>query len=207
MTGLAIAVEHLPGARCFDRRSGVAACGAQAVPVPPFFFSTSTGRPLPGQRGEFLLTWSDSFDWRVDRAFVRVPARRARAVFQIEKGDSIGAIRFDDVRITASPNPDAGEWSPFDVSDDTDDWLEMPPSRAIKADSALDVSFLLRAPAGERGPVTVKNGHLTFGGKERARFFGVCLLPPAAFQPAELAEAACRSAGSLGRQPGAARRS
>ena len=36
--------------------------------------------------------------------------------------------------------------------------------------------------------MTVKNGHLTFGGKERARFFGVCLLPPAAFQPAELVE-------------------
>ncbi len=36
--------------------------------------------------------------------------------------------------------------------------------------------------------MTVKDGHLTFGGKERARFFGVCLLPPAAFQPAELAE-------------------
>ena len=36
--------------------------------------------------------------------------------------------------------------------------------------------------------MTVKDGHLTFEGKERARFFGVCLLPPAAFLEAEAAD-------------------
>ena len=33
-----------------------------------------------------------------------------------------------------------------------------------------------------------KNGRLTFNGKERARFFGVCLLPPTAFLEAEAAD-------------------
>jgi hypothetical protein len=188
LAGLAIPVEGLEGLEVSlaVRAMGLRGAGGAGATV---FFLDETGRPLPGQRGEFMLSWSDSFDWRVERAMVPVPPGAHRAVFQIEKGDSIGAIRFDDVRITASPNQEKGEWTPFDASDDTDLWLEMPPSGSIKASSALDVSFLLRAPAGERGAVTVKNGHLTFGGKERARFFGVCLLPPAAFQPAEAAEA------------------
>ncbi len=38
----------------------------------------------------------------------------------------------------------------------------MPPSKSIAAKSALDVSFLLPAPAGERGFVSVKDGRLAF---------------------------------------------
>jgi hypothetical protein len=187
LTGLAVAVEPFDA---LDISLAVRATGLRGEPAAGaiVFFLDELGRPMGGQRGEFLLTWSDSFDWRVDTASVRVPRGARRAVFQVEKLNPNGAIRFDDVRITASPNPDAGLWSPYQVADDTDEWLEVPPSSSIKADSALDVSFLLRAPAGDRGPVTVKNGHLTFGGKERARFFGVNLLAPAAFQPAEAAE-------------------
>ncbi len=187
LTGLAIAVAPFEGLdiSLAVRASGLTGAAGAGATV---FFLDDLGRPLPGQRGEYLLAWSDSFDWRVDRAFVRVPAGARRAVFQVEKRDAIGMIRFDDVRITASPNPDAGQWAPFQVADDTDLWLEVPPSASIKPGSALDVSFLLDAPAGDRGPVTVKNGHLTFGGKDRARFFGVSLLPPAAFQRAEDAE-------------------
>ena len=187
LTGLAIPVEPFEALdiSLAVRASGLRGeAGAGAI----VFFLDELGRPLGGQMGEFLLTWSDNFDWRVDTASVRVPRGARRAVFQVEKRNPNGAIRFDDVRITASPNPDAGLWSPYQVADDTDEWLEVPPSRSIKPDSALDVSFLLRPPAGDRGSVTVKNGHLTFGGKERARFFGVSLLPPAAFQPAEAAE-------------------
>ena len=133
-------------------------------------------------RGRTVLTGEST-----GRCVRILPAAR-RAVFQLEKRDAIGMIRFDDVRITTSPNPDAGQWSPYEVADDTDLWLEVPLSGSIKPEIALDVSFLLDAPAGDRGPVTVKNGHLTFGGKDRARFFGVTLLSPAAFQRAEAAE-------------------
>jgi hypothetical protein len=92
------------------------------------------------------------------------------------------------VRITASPNPLTGAWTPFQIVDETDDWLPVAPSRMIAPKSALDVSFLLQAPAGGRGAVTVKDGRLTFGGKERARFFGVYLLPPTAFLEPEAAD-------------------
>ena len=64
---------------------------------------------------------------------------------------------------------------------------ELPPSGSIAADTALISRFCSgarrKARAGDR-----KDGHLTFQGKERARFFGVCLLPPAAFLRAEAAE-------------------
>jgi hypothetical protein len=77
---------------------------------------------------------------------------------------------------------------PFQVADDTDGWLAVTPSRRITAKSALDVSFLLDAPAGNRGAVTVKDGHLTFERAGRARFFGVALLAPAAFLKADAAD-------------------
>jgi hypothetical protein len=187
LTGLAIPVEPFDS---LDISLAVRATGLRGEPGAGavVFFLDELGRPLGGQMREFALTWSDSFDWRVDTAEVRVPRGARRAVFQLEKSNAGGVIRFDDIRITASPNPGAGTWSPFQVADDTDEWLEVPPSGSIKPDSALDVSFLQKAPAGDRGSVTVKNGHLTFGGKERARFFGVSLLPPAAFLPAEAAE-------------------
>ncbi len=77
---------------------------------------------------------------------------------------------------------------PFQVADDTDGWLAVTPSRRITAKSALDVSFLLDAPAGNQGAVTVKDGHLTFERGGRARFFGVALLAPAAFLKADAAD-------------------
>ena len=62
-----------------------------------------------------------------------------------------------------------------------------PPRRSC-AKSALDVSFLLPAPAGARGFVTVKDGRLAFTEGGRARFFGVSLIPPTAFLPPEQAD-------------------
>jgi hypothetical protein len=186
--GLAIAVEPFDALEISIavRASGLRGAGGAGAAI---FFLDEFGNPLHGhERGDYFLTWSDSFDWRVDTATVQVPRGARRAVFQIDKPDRLGTIRFDDVEITVSPNPAAGSWTPYQVADDTDDWLNVPPSRSITAGSALDVSFLLWPPAGGRGAVTVENGHLTFGGKERARFFGVCLLPPSAFLPEEQAE-------------------
>ena len=117
-----------------------------------------------------------------------MPPGAVRAVLQFEKLDSVGSIRVDDVRVTASPNPAAGAWTPYHVADETDEWLAVPPSPSIVAKSALDVSFLLPAPAGERGFVSVKDGRLAFGKGGRARFFGASLIPPAAFLPPEQAD-------------------
>ena len=203
MAGLAIEVAPFEGLDISMAVRALRPAGRRRRRLPPSSFSTiSEGRSPGTNEATIFCPWSDSFDWRVDRAFVRVPPGARRAVLQIEKLDSIGAIRFDDVRITASPNPAAGSWTPFHVADETDEWLAVPPSRAITARSALDVSFLLHAPAGGRGSVTVKDGHLTFGGKERARFFGVCLLPPAAFlrgrsRPSQLADRLARSGINL----------
>jgi len=154
-----------------------------------FFFLDERGGPVPGhEAGDRFLLWSDTSPWHVDTATVPVPRGARRAVLQFDKLDAIGSIRFDDVQVTGSGDPDAGTWTPFQIADDTDLWLAVPASRAIVPNSALDVSFLLPAPAGARGMVTTSDGHLVFKEGGRARFFGVSLLPPAAFLDTEPAD-------------------
>ncbi len=155
LTGLAIPVEPFQAldismaVQC----SGLRGAGGAAAGI---FFLDDFGRPLAGhENGDYFFQWDGTFTWRVDDAQVRVPPGARRAVLQIEKPYAMGAIRIDDVRVSASPNPGAGSWTPFHVADETDEWLAVPPSRQIKAKSALDVSFLLPAPAraiGDRSP-------------------------------------------------------
>ena len=109
-------------------------------------------------------------------------------MLQIEKSDNLGKIRIDDVIVTAAPNADVASWVPFHEADDTDDWLKVPTSPTIAAKSALDFSFLLSAPAGEKGFVKVKDGRLSWEKGGRARFHGASLLPPTAFLEPERAD-------------------
>jgi len=186
VTGLAIEIGPFEG---LDVSVAVRYSNLRGGARARFFFLDDLGRPLFDHPiGDQIFLWSDNSPWRIDQAHVAVPRGAVRATLQFEKLDSFGWIRVDDVRVTASPNPEAGSWNPFHVIDDTDQWLPVPPSRSIKAGSALDVSFLVPAPAGARGFVTVKGGRLTLGQGERARFFGVCLLAPTAFLEPERAD-------------------
>ncbi|MFI5457121.1 MAG: hypothetical protein ACHRXM_16875 [Isosphaerales bacterium] len=181
LTGLAIDVGPFEGldVSVAARISGLRGAGGA---IAKLFFLNDMGTPLADHlAGEHLFSWSDSSPWRVYECHVDVPRGAVRAVIQFEKMDSIGSIRLDDVRATALPNPDAGSWAPFQVADETDEWLPVPPSPSIIAGSALDVSFLVPAPAGLRGFVSVSHSHLAFSHEDRARFFGVCLIPPTAF--------------------------
>jgi hypothetical protein len=193
LAGLAIPVERLGAlevaiaARCAGLRGG----GGATARV---FFLDSFGDRVAGpENGRAIFVWAGSSAWRVDRARVNVPPDAVRAVLQIDKLDSVGSIRIDDVRVTTSPDPAAGSWTPFHVVDaDPDaeaDWLPVAPSPTIAAGSALDVSFLLPAPAGRDGFVAVKEGRLAFSRGGRARFLGVSLIPPAAFLEPERADA------------------
>jgi hypothetical protein len=188
ITGLGIAVSPLEGldisvaARC----SGLRGAGGALARL---FFVDDLGRPLPDHQGGVpLYSWADTSPWQVYDAHVAVPRGAARAVLQFEKLDSIGSIRLDNVRVTASPNPDSGAWSPFQVADETTDWLAVPPSGSIGVGTALDASFLVPAPAGARGFVSISESRLAFKPGARARFFGVCLLPPTAFLEPERAD-------------------
>jgi hypothetical protein len=189
VTGLATEVGAFEGldvsvaARC----SGLRGAGGAAARI---FFVDDLGRPLADhQGGAPLFSWSDTSPWQSYDARITVPRGATRAVIQFEKLDSIGSIRLDNLRITASPNPDAGTWTPFQVADDTADWLAVLPSSSIGAGTALDASFLVPAPAGARGFVSVSELRLAFKPGERARFLGVSLLPPTAFLEPERADA------------------
>jgi hypothetical protein len=201
-TGLGIPIEPFPAldvvisARCNGLRGGGGAAAR-------FFFLDDFGKPVAGhESGDTIFQWAGTNNWRVDQAQVNVPRGAVRAVLQIEKSDAIGTLRIDNVRVTAAPNPDAGAWIPFHVGDETDEWLPVPTSASIVAKSALDVSFLVPAPAGRNGFVTIKKGRLVFTkGEGRARFFGVNLIAPTAFlepdQADQLADRLARSGVNL----------
>lgn len=158
--------------------------------VGELYFVDEDGRVLPGAGGSVpLFRWSGSFDWREFRAPVRVPVGAARAVLQFEKTDGIGSLKLDDAEVAASPDPSRGAWSPYRVATDAEGWRPYEPAGSIAAGSALDFSFLLEAPAGGRGSVGVKEGHLAFEKGGRARFFGVAALPPLAIPEPERADA------------------
>ena len=106
--GLAIAVEPFEALEISMAVRASGPAGRRRRGRRPSSFSTISAGPSPARGGEYFLTWSDSFDWRVDTAYVRGAARGAPGGLQIDKTDRLGAIRLDDVQITASPNPAAG---------------------------------------------------------------------------------------------------
>jgi len=201
LTGLSLPVDALGSLEItvFARGQGLrGGGGADAL----FFFLDNLGRPIAGtETGVAAFEWAGSFEWRKEVAEVRVPPGATRAVIQFAKSDTLGRIYIDDVTITATPNPEVAAWTPFHADDDTDDWLKVPPSLAIAANSALDFSFLVPAPAGQKGFVTTKAGRLTFEKGGRARFHGVSLIAPTAFlepdRADELADRLARSGINL----------
>lgn len=190
MTGLALPVDQFPSLAVSMavkttnlRGSGGAVCNV--------FFLDDNGRILPAfPTGATAFTWSGTSDWKADRAVVSVPAGAVRAVLQVEKTDGVGSIRIDNVAVSVANDPSAGSWTPYHVDDETDRWLPMPASTKIEPDSALDFSFLTSGGPARKGPVVVRDGRFHYqSGGGRARFFGVQLMPPAAFLDAQRADA------------------
>jgi hypothetical protein len=181
LTNVALRVDALGSLKvsAFTEAKGLRGSGGAHA---GFFFLDQFGLPLAGhETGDLLFEWSGSYGWRASEGVVRVPRGAATAVLQFEKTDNLGVIRIDDVQVTAAPNAEVGEWSPYHVTADTDTWLPLPPLSAIAPGSALDFSFLVPRPAGRNGFVALKNGRLTYARGGRARFHGVSLLPPTAF--------------------------
>lgn len=159
--------------------------GARAT----FFFFNEFGDRLQGPgRSVSVFNWSGSTDWRTDEVVVRVPPGAVRAVLQLQKADSQGSFKVDNVIVSPLPNPEAGSWTPYHVEEDVDGWLPVPSSPRIAPNSALDVSFLIPKPAGAKGFVSVKNKRLAVESGERIRFLGVTTIPPTAFLEPDKAE-------------------
>jgi hypothetical protein len=188
LTGLALPVDGLGGLEISVFVEGKSLRGSGGAAA-AFYFLNDFGQPIAGsETGVFAFEWGGSFEWRRETAEVRVPPGARRAVIQFEKTDPQGSIRIDDVAIVASPNAEVGSWVPFHTAADTDEWLKVPTSPRIAAGSALDFSFLVPAPAGGHGFVTVKDGRMVFEKGGQARFHGVTLLPPTSFLEPERAD-------------------
>ena len=152
------------------------------------FFLDDDGRPLAGMTdGVPALNFAGSFPWTASKGRVDVPPNAARALIHFEKASGFGTLAVDDVRVVAGD----GEvvWTPYHVESHATGWAPVAPSPEIRAGSALDAAQLLDAPAGKHGFVVVREGRLAFEKAKRARFFGVSLLPPAAFLPPAQADA------------------
>ena len=189
LNGLAVDVEGLSALEIELRVRAAGLRGAGGA-VGEFFFLDPDGQLLRGQvRGALAFRWSGTFPWRADRAVVPVPRGAFRAVLQLEKSDPNGSIQIDDVSVRASPRPEEATWTPDHVRTETATWEPVVASTSIEPGSALDASFLLQAPAGDRGRVIVRDGRLAFEDGGRARFFGVALLAPTAFAEPEFADA------------------
>lgn len=201
LTGLAVPVEPFNALSVSVMVQGKGLRGSGGA-MGKVFFLDADGGMVQSARGNLPdFRWNGTFDWQADRAQVPVPQGAVRAVLQFEKSDGNGLVRIDDVNVTASPNPADGSWTPGQVDSDTTGWSPVTPSTGIVAQSALDASYLLDAPAGKHGPVVVKDGRLTFAKGGRARFFGTALLAPAAYVEAkkadELADRLARSGINL----------
>lgn len=152
------------------------------------FFLDDDGRILPGLEGGVpALSFTGSTPWEPGRASVDVPRGASRALIQFEKATAYGTLWVDDVQVVADGG--AFSWTPDHIEPETAGWLPIAPSPSVVADSALDASGLLGAPAGKLGRVVLREGRLAFEKGGRARFFGVSLLPPTAFLDREAADA------------------
>ena len=173
------------------------------------FFLDEFGKPLQAEQNtRVLLHWTGSFPWRVDQVRVSVPPGATRAMLQIDKIDSLGTIRIDDVRVTASPEAAGRHVDPVPRRRrHRATWFPVAASPRIAAGSALDVSFLVPAPAGRGGFVTVKEGHLYSSKDGRARFLGVSLLAAVGVPRARAGRCPGRSTGPIRHQPRPAGRS
>jgi hypothetical protein len=199
MTGLAVPVEGFEALSVSvrSRGQGLRSSGGAAA---AFFFLGENGIPLPDfETGVRALRWSGTFDWSQDRAIVPVPRGAVRAVLQIEKSDSLGSLKLDDLEVTCSPDASSGKWTPYHAEEETRSWLEVSACSGIEPKSALDFSFLLDGPAGKHGNVTVKDGRFHFArGGNRARFFGTQLIAPTAFLEPAKADALADRIARLG---------
>lgn len=167
------------------RAEGLRATGGASADV---FFLDTEGRTLLPTSGHVNLP-SGTFPWRTIQAAIPVPSAAARAVLQIEKTAAGGALWIDDATVKSSPDASTAAWTPYHETDQTERWPVYRPAPAIAAGSGLDASVLLSAPAGGHGRVSARQGHLVFEDGSPTRFLGVSLLPPAAFLPAESADA------------------
>jgi len=189
LTGIGVSVAGLNALKIRVATRSRDLRGADAATA-SLFFLDEEGRTQTGPGGgRPIFRFAENKAWSTEQAVVSVPPGATRAVLQFEKTNGSGSLGIDNVDVTGDPQPDPRDWRPYHVETKKPGWLPVEPSSEVASGSALDASGLLEPPAGRYGSVTVKNGQLAFQKGPRARFFGVQLLAPAAFQEADRAEA------------------
>ncbi|MFM1802978.1 MAG: hypothetical protein RJA81_2330, partial [Planctomycetota bacterium] len=150
------------------------------------------GLAIQGAGSQLAFRLGGTGNWTTREAIVEVPPEAVGAILQFDKIDAGGTVLIDDVVVTDLENPTNTSWKPGDVplTDDSDSWPLFHSITGIEPESVLDTAFWgLGQP---KGPLSVKQGHLVDSQGNRARLWGVSLLPTSAFpegaQAAAIAE-------------------
>lgn len=127
-------------------------------------------------------------DWQKITNEFNVPGETKRVDIFAGLLECVGTAYFDDTRIEAFDKDGnrvkrEGEWR-TDVSG----WNKFDPPAKTLGGSAVDVSFLLDAPAGKHGFMKVKDGHFYYGDGIRARFWGTNIVGENCFPDHKTAE-------------------
>lgn len=166
--------------------------------VVSLYFVDDRGRAITNRPSQAFLRFGGSFAWTKREATVDVPAGAVGAVLQLEKLDTAGTLTIDQVSVADSTGNKLSSWLPGDIplAENADTWPEYQPFDTIQPGSVLDTTTWGLSTV--KGRVSVKDGHLVGPDGSPARFWGVSLLPTAAFPETAKAAAIAERLQRLG---------
>lgn len=148
-------------------------------------FKDGKGKRIGGW--PIVIAFDGTFDWKKVKASFAVPKETRRVDVYCGLLECRGEAWFDGVRLTGftfeGKPVKRGELSKTNTSN----WYAFAAKKELPA-SAIDVSYLLDAPAGKHGFLKVRNGHFYFEDGKRVRFWGTNIYAPHSFPSKEDAE-------------------
>ena len=161
-------------------------------------FRDAQGKQVGGWQDTVCKLLGDN-DWAYVEKRYPVPPGAAMAVVDAGLGNCTGQAWFDDLSLKlldGDGNALSTVLSDRQRSDTHDWWAAVPPS--TPDGTALDLSFLNEVPAGKRGFVGIRKGHLAFADGTRVRFWGSDFVGPNHFMDKAQADAVASRLAKLG---------
>lgn len=125
--------------------------------------------------------FSGSFDWKPIKQSFDVPPETKRVDVFVGLLECAGEAWFDGLTLKAFDANGSPAKIGAAYATNTKGWHAFKTKDYTNADTPVDLSFLLDAPAGKHGFLTVKDGHFYFEDGSRVRFWGTNVYAPATF--------------------------
>lgn len=133
-------------------------------------FKDSDGKRIGGW--PIVYSAVGSFDWKkIENSFM-VPEETRRVDMFVGLMECTGTIWVDDLKMEGKLRSGGTATRASVYTTNTSTWYTFNPPANTFNKNAIDMRFLLDAPAGKHGFLKVKNGHFYFADGTRARFWG-----------------------------------